>query len=1652
MVVCAFAVLAPVAEETDATATDIAAGPLKDKAQVDGTLTYDETSKIYTIGSVATITLKSDVELKQVRFAGSYALTVASEATAVKTLTVNYDFNGKTGENNIFAVSSLTLNNVNLTVVQNDTGRTTGPGEDEPKNSVFGNMAVTVDGKSIMTVTCDENSNRVFYNNSSTLTINGATAKVVMDRATSMTVKLVMTGDSTLEIKNPRGTAGNFYPAITNGGNSKITVTDGSNSTIRFYANDGSTGIASLEGVTITADCPVALYNNTNNTSNAAGFTFNGSTINATKVVIAQSGTNENGVTLKNGTFNVDAISDESISNPYKTNPPAITPVFTLDGTIFKGQTAVDAGVTLLGTASFSAIGDSLEFAKGAKLGNGTTGFTIENAVNGSTNTVTLTAAAGENGLRIVAGSVEITGTLDAHTVVAKIEAAGGDVVLKDLTITAGTLTIDNTVAVQGNLDVASGATLNVASGATLNVASGATLSVYGTVSGTVKNNGTVEAVNGGNLNSITFDPNGTGTVTSKTDDSEKENINIDGTIKGTENTYDADQIVTINGDTRIVEGAVLTINGTLIVKEGVTLTLEAGSRLVIANNAVMDIQGTVVVEESYGVVGEAGYVPPAEFEIRGNVAVYGALNVNGTVTFVTGTVSVEQDGVVDILEEGEIAGTPSAYKFVVKASGTLNVAGSIATMGIENSGTVTFDSKVESGNVTVDMKNGAVLDVKNITLANGEYIDIKDAASTDAGNEVKVSATSGKKASTNSIVTADPKVSAVISGISVSEAVTSKTMSGSTTPTYTYVMTVSGSAAVSPIYLGTGEEPSIMVATATVELTGFATTTTAKSKLAIAEGLTVGENVTLDNKGTLDVTVVVDATKGTVNNTGKITVSGNGSIVVKQERISNDAKINASKYSVADTTTSDKTYYYVTLDNALAAAATGTTKDITVLGKQTLAASADLVSGATMNIDGATLVIGSGDNASDVVLTVKSGATVKGTPVADSETEKAIDVKGTVSAENKRDIKTGATDALNEGAAVYSEEMDDRNRPVSNGWAKWTNVYTAMGDSTLTVVKLINGIILDKNLTIPEGKTLDTDGKNVTAKKNVVVTVEGTLDIGSPSQIYLKKPSSSETTDKTASIVVKGLIESDADLDSDDGVIRTGEEKYLPLGAYYTVDGKFCMTTVEKAAAIISTVDEQTVTIKGTENKLTVAGDIAFAGTDEGATVDVELSEIAFSGSVSIDNATITFVAAAKVSGTFANASGSVALKGQTVAQILTDDKALTIGSATVDGTAVLTVSGKLEEIPATATASKVAQTFTVTGAVSVSAITLDNAVVDGTLTVKGAANTVTTLTVNGSVVIDAGAELTSTTATVLGSLVASEKTSTAGDAVFNVHVLYIGTTENAVTGANASVTGKIVLTGTTTATSDSGASTTINNGYAVAAAGSTVPAGFTSEDNTFVSTAYYVDNGLFVTVYANDNTVVTIYNTVKASKDNAVFSAWSTVADDASKDVGRTAKIGYKEAVYAVFNYNIYKVIVIADNAVDNLYIDGNLMVKGYVNDGAIAFISGDAMLVAGNHTFSYTLKNGYSGEGTFKILSDGKSTVSGNTLTLAGNPDDTGTIDVKLQLTGFTASGYVDPTPETPSEKDDGLTITDYLLIILVVLIVIMAIIVAMRLMRS
>lgn len=145
----------------------------------------------------------------------------------------------------------------------------------------------------------------------------------------------------------------------------------------------------------------------------------------------------------------------------------------------------------------------------------------------------------------------------------------------------------------------------------------------------------------------------------------------------------------------------------------------------------------------------------------------------------------------------------------------------------------------------------------------------------------------------------------------------------------------------------------------------------------------------------------------------------------------------------------------------------------------------------------------------------------------------------------------------------------------------------------------------------------------------------------------------------------------------------------------------------------------------------------------------------------------------------------------------------------------------------------------------------------------------------------------------------------------------------------------------------------------------------------------------------------------------------------------------IGEVDKVSAKIDYNIYTVKVALGAGIENVALNGNLvtkMVNGmYVMD----------KLKAGTYNVTYTLSNGYSGNATLSVNGEKQS---GMSFKVSGEMRE-----YLIQLSGVSASGYT-PAPGPTPEKDDSLSLTDYLLIVLVVLIVIMAIIVAMRLMRS
>ena len=1476
---------------------------------IDGsTATY--AGGVYTLTADTTVTLKDNVTLNG-KFVGAHNLKITSESGKHFTLNVNYDF-GTSTSGRIFDVSSLALEDADLTVVQKDTGKTKGPGSSEAGYSVFGEGDVTVGGKSTLTVTTDEFANRVFYNNGSSLTINGSEAKVVLDKATSSTVSISMTDGAALEIKNPLFSAGNFYPNVNNdsqdGAKCSITVSgarDGNHGLFFFGSTDnGGSTDGSLKNVNVKSDGIVGFYSH--KSVNATG-----STIEADKLVVAKSGAAAM-ADVTGATFKVSSVQAINPNDGYK---------------------AVDDKTLDLGKVTFT-----------------------------------------------------------------------------------------------GNTTIGSGVTVNVKSGATLTVAEKATLSVAGNLAGQgkVKNNGVVESLNGGN---ITTKVTGNET-TSRTDDSQMENVSIEGTVKGTDNVFDKDQLATVKGNSVMAEDSKLVINGKLYIPEGATLTLMPGAVLELRNNAVLEVEGKLIIEEKYD--GE-----PAKIDaISGKITVSGSVEDGGEINVESGSVEIKADGAVIVGEAGKLVSS----KVSVEESATLQVNGSLGATAIENAGTVIFDSMVASENVTIKMKNGGAVDVKNLTLKEDGTVTIEDEQNdiilkADTVTLKKIKGEDGTE--TDVVLPNGAYAAAVISGVTITEQVTSSKNTGGET-VYTYVMDISGNAAVDYVYVAAGDEnePEVDKVAASITLNG---SSEGKNGITVTGALTVGENVTLNNAGKLTVSATIDESKGKFTNKGTVTsgeassermgtltVTGEGKVIVKA--LITDGTVNAARY----VTTSDKLYNYVTLDAALAAANAGTTKDIAVLGQQALTASATLPKDVKLDLKEAIVAIGEDAKATGVTLTVASGASVKNAPAS-------IDVYGTVYSEKKTDIDSAVREKLTAGADVYSEELNEKGQAVRDGWAKWTNIATALVEAPEgSVVKITKDPMeIKTDLTIPEKITLDTNGKNVIVSPGVTITVNGTLSITNEGNTFVLKNAemNADRSEKTpaAKIVLNG------DIVSND-VIRFIDDAQTPVevvvgAAYYSITTKnvtkYYATTVEKAAPLISTVDEQKITLKGAE--LTV-GDVSFEGMSAEeplATVVVEAKKLTVS-SITLANAKIEFTGGQTFQGTIKDAAGSIVLKGKVGTAITTTD-GTTEPAFSVESGKALAVSGNF-------TGGEDAVVFS--GAVSVKTGTIDNAKVEGTLTVAGNAK-ITTIVVNGAVSIDAGKTLTTMTAEVFGTIVgASETGATTG--TLNVAVMYIGIAAKDIivsTGATASVTGNVTL-----------------GNYALVAPGTTVPEAFT-EDGV-KTTAFYIGDNLYLTAYAGAAVTGEIAM-VDAHIENARFDGWYNDKNEkavVSSSSGTTpAVVGQKfgatgfEKVTAKVVYDIYKIVLKADEGIADVYLNGQAMFYGLVNDvnnNGGYYYAYTATVSAGDYKVTYTLKNGWSGEA--KLTGEN---VTGTSFKATGTPaNGQDFIPLVYQLSGIEKSGYVEPVTPSEDNGDDGLTITDYLLIVLVVLIVIMAVIVAMRLMRS
>ena len=1068
--------------------------------------------------------------------------------------------------------------------------------------------------------------------------------------------------------------------------------------------------------------------------------------------------------------------------------------------------------------------------------------------------------------------------------------------------------------------------------------------------------------------------------------------INLDGAMY-TLTINDDINSSNIYGQTQtVVIGSTLDIvSGTTVEIKGQFIVNE-GVTLTIQSGAVLKIDGTTSVMDVNGniIVEDGGIL---EVQNSQAVDIAGAVEIYGDMNVKGGAVTVQENGNVTVAVGGELtvsATSGSTVAFDIKAGAAVDILGGFTiTTPITNAGTISLTGAVMNGASNITLKNGGTVNINSYTVATGSTA----LTVTDGQNSITFTAPAAQTGFSGAVIT------------------TASVKDADNNNAEVFTMSVSGSiGAVDNI----GDD---VPRTYNVAING--STTVAKAKVAVYGDLTVGEDVSVTNSGKLEVSGTVTATAGTFNNsnsgtidvTGTVTISGNPTLT---------GTVNAAYYSTTVTTGTNAgtTTTYTTFEDAVQSGATRVTVGV---GSATVVVTGSVtVPGTVTNVtvsSNAILQVGATDNR-DITVTVSDGSRVTG----------KIVVLATMTFENSR----------NDNASVTSDVVINES-PART----YTNLYTALASGAETVT-LAGPVTLTSNITVPEGTTLVVPaGTGVQFNEGVTMTVNGAvqtavdftcLDDDDGNTVTFTDKSAS-TTDNTAKIVVNGKFMSSVTGRTDAGMYGL----YRIPGAYYDISdstGAFTVIAPVAAAAAEAAADivDGSIVVYGEVSM----GDVAFNGTaDDKLTIDILGKS---TGNVTLSYATLDIDA--QFTGSVSTAVGSIDLVNVTGIEVqdayVKEDGSdveymyLTGTPAPVDADvdASLTVASGNVTVPAVSGGNLTIAETTVTEnneTVTVSSVAFEVAS-GATLTVNGAVD-VYDVTVDGTVTAVDNGRLVADYAYVFGTLTVAETDTASGVDAGSAEIttLYVGLDDNYDNMTAATVDGQVG-----------------NVTLMVVSAESTVSEGLL--DDFSASTAFNVEGSVWFTAYASGNSVPVTVDDVKV--ENALFIGWSdeengdaivdSVASAAQDEVvyQTTFNVGQYNTLYAVVDYEIYTVTITADAGIGTVAVDGKVLAK----TDNVFIITG---LTAGSHTIDYILNSGF--EGTPTITVNGTA-ITGNTFTLSGTDDLTveisiyGTHPAAPSQGGSTASG------------DDGLGLTDYLLIILVILIVIMAIIVALRLMRS
>ncbi len=1401
----------------------------------------------------------------------------------------------------------------------------------------------------------------------------------------------------------------------------------------------------------------VTTLNGTIVVSSADGLVFNGVSIDASSEVTV--GTDTNGNVVVNGTVTRATIEEDH----------TMTVVGTINGTV----TGNGSDVTFNNVTSTTGIvltGGSVEITGDFVLnGNPSTGSAIE----------------GTTGTLVVTGNSNITGT--------------GTISVNNLTINEGvTLTIGQNVTIQLDRDNSDSLVINQRATLTgdgqvrlvngsMGITNNGTLDVDVFAEGSAVAQDVADFVNAlpyydqitvsGDLDfTVEALQNDNITARSFTVDDEK-NITVNSGVKitvGDRVTLEFANLVVVDGangadfEMEIQDGATLIIDNSDIfaavdVQDGATLTLRncettiTGASTPVSQigfgktvtfsdgytvGSNMDVYGAISIPEGNTLnISRNASVDVYEtgaFTVSGTLNLNGTMNVDGEVS-VSGTMTVASTADISVTDEvidnGEVT-TPAGKVDII---GTMSVSGTVSGT-ILNHGSIAFAGT--SDGATIDMYGGASLTVTSMA---------------GTGTLNVIGATDYQKANNNEldfeVYTAQIELSGVAGlQVSASESVTAATSTAGAKITMT--LDISGDVTAGSI------ETSLPI----VNEKTRAVTVTQTLNLADEVTLTFGA-------GEYTVDGTINAAAGaTIENYGEITVDGEVTVVA--------ATSNAAVIINRESGSINAVYYDVTTPAVTGVSAAFVTKTYT-----SLASAVDVT-----NADDATIyAIGEITVDADTSITVP--ATLKLSSTAQ------ITVKGTLVFS---DYETSYLTKTNE---IKSDVLIDE-APA--------RTYTSLANAIemgVTEIVLNDDVIIESDLTIPEGITVSSDEHKVTVgtatmTSDVTLTVEGALELTGTSpgiDIVPDVPSSTnanvtyeagvalsgmgyvyitnadDLTDEiagayyqklpseTASAPVDVIATIDRAAADSANAYVTNEEAIITIyGAVSTVN-EITFTAPENATlevyllSIKDTIDDdvdETLKSSLTAPSITLVGQTAFitsdyyiendtAGVDD-VTVQTTVDAVFVYGESEIDiNSIVGAMAVSpEVIDEVTYFTATIGATGYEVssgiATVLSGNVLVSgsIGGTTTNGATIAVANGATMTVPGEIAINQygklnVEGTMAVQGQVTVNG----TADVTGQVTVTGDMDVTGTLNVNGGTVETATAENSTTPGTI----------DITGTAVVGTKPTSIGfTSTGTLTGAQVTGSGIVKAyngASVTMLANTDGTSTAVSTVLNIRAAGGEYFAYMTvyaaAGNDTLQTNAVEV----FSDVINEEVFALEGYDTGLFYEDGSVnnsglfkYSNWYTGADRvANTALTKDINVGAQANLYA--QVDLVEVgITVSEGTGLNLYIDD------------IAVNSGSVDLSIGTHTVRFDVQAQYDGS---------NATITFNGQTVANG----GTIEVTTSSAGYVlacsgavpSSGSGDITVNVPSQ-DDGMSLTDILLIVLVILIVVMAIIVALRLMRS